>query len=765
MPPKSKQNSVKSNSKNKPTSASSQNINDNSKPPMENATAANQPPLVAEKSSAPPVSNVLAPASKDEQIGAENVNKNPYIDVVQKRLRSLIKRRVKYLQCEEMLKNGNQALNQDQIQALERKNEVEFAIQEFESIIKNLNAVENDELKSLKMQKKVQETERDEAVAKAVKETEEFYASSIISLLQFFRLVHYQNVSIVQMSEIENEAVTHFRDLLNHLAGDALIEEKRESTVREVLAHVKKLHQGDDEVVHRPVSNNEVEEESGGGISYSNIHSLAISPPIAENLDETLSTVETVQDTTAEEIVTVQQNNVQADHAYSEDIEIVETRTMPPGGFKFMVTPDNLTGDRVPSINDNNTTQFNKNPSENFDENQPPFLQITEHPLVFQHPPRPTIVEQQQILPPPQQVLPLPNNDQLQHENFTVNNLQNIASIPTQAEETLSQVQESSTTTQQIALQHQQISSVNINNDNILKQTTTTISQKSHEQPNSPNQPPKSVSANNSTDNTIHPTSNYSPKLPEPHIVNHTSQHHIPEVNHSSHNSNSPNSVHIVAEQNQHNQNVGEKRRDPRPIAAAPSSSHPNPHPKDGNNSRSEERRNSNPIQRRNSNKRYSNQQRQNDRRQNNYQAQNGQENFGRNGSPSRIQQTDSQNPAPSLPQAPQNPANQPAAQSNNPNNPNNPPVNPLAKDNIEIHIEAIITEGALSEAKAEITIKVFGVMETSAKATTVEIIKMVDIAADVEEVSTETALDIKASEMATMPLTTTPSNTRHKLE
>ncbi|CAG8475648.1 9925_t:CDS:2 [Ambispora leptoticha] len=140
MSPKSKQNS-----KNKSTPASNRNINDNSKQPLENTTATSQSPLVTEKPSTPPPDSVLASANKDEQIGAENVNKNPYIDVVQKRLRALNKRHFKNLQCEEMLKNKSQALNQDQIQALERKNEIVFAMQEFELIIKNLNSVESEQ--------------------------------------------------------------------------------------------------------------------------------------------------------------------------------------------------------------------------------------------------------------------------------------------------------------------------------------------------------------------------------------------------------------------------------------------------------------------------------------------------------------------------------------------------------------------------------------------------------------------------------------------
>ncbi|CAG8433125.1 7788_t:CDS:2 [Ambispora gerdemannii] len=642
-----------------------------------------------------------------EKIGMRNLNKNQYINVVQKRLRSLVKRRVKYLQYEEMLKTGNQTLNQDQLQSLELKDKVEFAIGEFKSIIKSLNFVENE----------VQETEHEESIAKAVKQTKDFYLSSIISLLQFFRLVHYQNVSIVQLAEIDNEAVTHFRDLLNHLAGETLIEEKKEQSIREVIAHVEKLRQGDEEVVHRPVSINGAEDESIG-ISYYNIRSLAINPPIPESFDEIISPEETDQDiieetipihplvehsypedTESEEslnanentatqinnnspeifdenyhedndsqhqflqqidnnppdfqypshhIVTEQQtllpNNepsqqpensaddirentsvttqkeentqsqnsatttrqitkklssvnddneipkssssqVISDHEQSsKNTEILEVRSVPPNGFKFMFTPDNLKGDESLDANENTTTQINNNSPEIFDENyhedndsQHQCLQIDDNPSDFQYLSH-LIVTEQQTLPPP-------NNEPSQQPEKFADDIREITSITTQKEEN-TQSKNSAATTQQIT--NQQQSSVNDDNE-IPKSSSQVIS--NHKQ----------IPENQTENNNLTQSNN-----PSPQNISPKSQ----EANNPSPFSNSPNPVHSVVSHglNQNQRNAGEKLRDPR--------------------SENGQTQSSRPIQRRNNNRRYNNQQRQTDRRRSNY-TQNGQ---GRNG-------------------------------------------------------------------------------------------------------------------------------------
>ncbi|CAG8517628.1 12429_t:CDS:1, partial [Ambispora leptoticha] len=88
MPNKSKQNTTKSNkTKSKLTPATNDNtdnINEREKP-VDKKFA-----LVAEK---PATTGEMALANREEKLGTEKVSKNPYVEVVQKRLRSLGKRR------------------------------------------------------------------------------------------------------------------------------------------------------------------------------------------------------------------------------------------------------------------------------------------------------------------------------------------------------------------------------------------------------------------------------------------------------------------------------------------------------------------------------------------------------------------------------------------------------------------------------------------------------------------------------------------------
>ncbi|CAG8674319.1 7118_t:CDS:2, partial [Ambispora leptoticha] len=142
MPNKSKQNTTKSNKPKSKLTPATNNTPDNT----DNINKREKPvdkkfALVVEK---PATTGEMALANREEKLGTGNVSKNPYVEVVQKRLRSLGKRRMKHLQYEEMLRSGDQTLNPDQLQTLKLKDNVEFAIQELESIIKSLNSVENE---------------------------------------------------------------------------------------------------------------------------------------------------------------------------------------------------------------------------------------------------------------------------------------------------------------------------------------------------------------------------------------------------------------------------------------------------------------------------------------------------------------------------------------------------------------------------------------------------------------------------------------------
>ncbi|CAG8500360.1 819_t:CDS:10 [Paraglomus occultum] len=188
--------------------------------------------------------------------GSDPANKNKYIEVVAKRLRAEKKRMLKIEKAEALLNSGPEGkskLHAEQLQNLERKNEVSTTIRMFEEVLQSMAVIEAEELKNKLRQKKAQEAERAQAIEQALKE-----------------------------QEAKTSVVEHFRELLTNKAADSVEEELRPTVINEIMTHVRKLKDGVDEIITR-VESNETDVETSSGITYANIHAWSVNPPIEED--------------------------------------------------------------------------------------------------------------------------------------------------------------------------------------------------------------------------------------------------------------------------------------------------------------------------------------------------------------------------------------------------------------------------------------------------------------------------------------------------
>ncbi|KAF0520360.1 hypothetical protein F8M41_016362 [Gigaspora margarita] len=277
------------------------------------------------------------PALDTAEANVENVNKNPYIEVVNKRIRTLRKKMAKIEKCEEIIRSspdGKNQLNNDQLQSYERKGEVAGALKECEDILKQIENIDKEEIKNRKILKEQQDDEREKAIANAIDEVKTTYSRSIICLLQFFRLVHFQQVNIVQLSQAESEAVETFRAKLTNVV-DEVKDDVSELRIQETLDNINKLHHGDESTINEPMTNgaNDVNCKLGvpsHEITYSHIRSLILSPPIIDSVD-----IQTEQEESYEtrEVVSAQ---VEVPTHFDENLGD-DIYTVPIGGLQFML--------------------------------------------------------------------------------------------------------------------------------------------------------------------------------------------------------------------------------------------------------------------------------------------------------------------------------------------------------------------------------------------------------------------------------------------
>ncbi|CAJ0840434.1 46_t:CDS:2, partial [Entrophospora sp. SA101] len=252
----------------------------------------------------------ITPATT-ENSELENVNKNPYMEVIYKRLRAMRKRMVRVEKYEEIANStpdGKNQLNADQLNSLEKKGELAAVIKQSEDILKSMEAVDKEEVKKEKAQKKTQQEENEKAISNAIKEAKNEHTESIIFLLDFFRLVHFQQLNIVQLSELESEVVETLRAKLTTMAEEAKNEELKDQRVKDILDNVNKLQHSDENIIMNLFTNSIVVQDSNNKnendnnnleqeITYSRVRSLIQSPPILETTEVQLEQEDIDDDT------------------------------------------------------------------------------------------------------------------------------------------------------------------------------------------------------------------------------------------------------------------------------------------------------------------------------------------------------------------------------------------------------------------------------------------------------------------------------------
>ncbi|CAG8646071.1 13109_t:CDS:2 [Dentiscutata erythropus] len=330
------------------------------------------------------------PALDTAEASIENVNKNPYIEVVNKRIRTLRKKMARIEKCEEIIRSspdGKSQLNNDQLQSYERKGEVAGALKECEDILKQIENIDKEDTKNQKILKE-QQDEREKATTNAVDEVKTTYSRSIICLLQFFRLVHFQQVGIVQLSQAESEAVETFRAKLTNIV-DEVKDDVSELRIQETLDNINKLHHGDESTIIEPMTNgaNDASYKLGvpsHGITYSHIRSLILSPPIIDSVD-----IQTEQEESYETREVV---NAQVEGPSHFDENLGDTYTIPVGGLQFMLPRGEPSSQ---DIIDHNHTSYSYPNTDPYMVEQQQQQYSVEHQHITEHQPEQT--DQQQV--------------------------------------------------------------------------------------------------------------------------------------------------------------------------------------------------------------------------------------------------------------------------------------------------------------------------------------------------------------------------------
>ena len=111
------------------------------------------------------------PAAVGGAAGEEKTSVNPYVDVINRRLRTLKKRLAKIAANEDARRNGKQ-LDSDQLASIARKGEVEVLIKELEEIEAAQEAIDAEQQRN---EKKLQKKRRNDELkaAQAAKEREQ----------------------------------------------------------------------------------------------------------------------------------------------------------------------------------------------------------------------------------------------------------------------------------------------------------------------------------------------------------------------------------------------------------------------------------------------------------------------------------------------------------------------------------------------------------------------------------------------------------------
>ncbi|CAG8471272.1 2289_t:CDS:2 [Diversispora eburnea] len=273
--------------------------------------------------------------TESAETNLENVNKNPFIEVVNKRIRTLRKKMTRIEKCEDDLKDGK-TLNPDQIQSCERKNEIAGALKECEEIAKQYET----EIKNQKVLKKEQQEEREQAISGAVEEAETAHRQSIISLIKFFHLFQLRLSGDVQLKETESESIDSLHNMFMSITEDTKDDQVNKQRILECMMHLNKLSNGDENIIPKSFANGIIESNnetvvSSPEISYSHIRNLIENPPILNTVEQT----EQENSVEEREVIINQEEMVNHDDGLGGAYT-----TIPAGGLQFMLSRGNHRG-------------------------------------------------------------------------------------------------------------------------------------------------------------------------------------------------------------------------------------------------------------------------------------------------------------------------------------------------------------------------------------------------------------------------------------
>ncbi|KAJ3033071.1 hypothetical protein HDV00_006803 [Rhizophlyctis rosea] len=138
--------------------------------------------------------------------------KNPYIEAINKRLRTLKKRLAKVEKYEQ---EDSISLNPDQIVAIDRKPEVVAAVKELEDVFKALSVVELEEARAARIEQEAREAAKQVEIARAEQNAK---AAADEHLRELIKLLHLWDVPLScnapiphSLSEEQCNAIAYFR--------------------------------------------------------------------------------------------------------------------------------------------------------------------------------------------------------------------------------------------------------------------------------------------------------------------------------------------------------------------------------------------------------------------------------------------------------------------------------------------------------------------------------------------------------------------------
>ncbi|TPX69999.1 hypothetical protein SpCBS45565_g02096 [Spizellomyces sp. 'palustris'] len=234
--------------------------------------------------------NLLA-TTEDEADGTSSEAKSPYVEVVNKKLRALKKKLTKVEKYEQLEKKD---LNQDQIQALERKPEVVSAVKELEDVVKQIAVTEAEESKVQQQKQQALEQTAQLRVERAVQEVKAASSRTTREILQLFYVLNITLPSIVTsnlpITDEQYNALAYFRAVITGVGLEQA--DSTEDFLQSAESHLHKyLERQDEPFVH--------------GVTYGQLAAVVdtiLNPPAppkfgTENFEEAILEEPTAEDT------------------------------------------------------------------------------------------------------------------------------------------------------------------------------------------------------------------------------------------------------------------------------------------------------------------------------------------------------------------------------------------------------------------------------------------------------------------------------------